>query len=102
MGIEKEISIFLQAILAGNLLLLVYMALNVFRKLIRHNLFWISLEDLLYWGFAGIYIFLRIQETSSGNIRWYFVLGLLGGSLTTYYFLGKIIRKYVAKSGKTE
>ena len=102
LGIEKEISIFLQAILAGNILYIVYLTTEVFRKLIRHTVFWTGVEDTVYWCFASIYLFLRMQQTCSGNIRWYFVLGLGMGSLISRYFLRKIGRKYIDKTKKTE
>ena len=100
LGIEKELAIFLQALLTGNILCLSYNVLNLFRKLIRHHWFWVSTEDLLFWIFASIIVFVRLQKNCSGNIRWYFVIGLLGGSLITHYFLRKIAGKYIAKSKK--
>ena len=102
LGIEKEITIFLQSILAGNLLCLVYKAVSVFRMLVKHGSFWISLEDLAFWSVATVYIFLNIQNNCSGSIRWYYILGLLGGSLMTHYFVRKIARKHIAKTKKTE
>ena len=102
LGIEKEIAIFLQAILAGNFLCLVYESIEVFRLLVKHRTFLISLEDLLFWGFVTGYVFLSIQKNCSGNIRWYYVMGLLGGSLITHYIIRKITVKYIAKFKKTE
>lgn len=101
-GIEKELAIFLQSILAGNLLYLFYLVLHLFRKLIRHSSFWISVEDLFYWMFVGVYVFLEMQKTCSGMIRWYFVVGLLGGSFITWFFIHKFVRKHIDKSKKTE
>ena len=102
LGVEKELSIFLQAILTGNFLRLIYSALEILRKIIPHSPLWVGMEDLLYWIFVSGYLFVFIQETSSGIIRWYLVMGLLGGSLVTHYFLRKIVRKYIDKSGKRE
>ncbi len=102
LGIEREVGVLFQAFLAGNMLCLVYTGLYLIRKLVKHNGFFVALGDMAYWVFAGIYIFLRIQKVCNGNIRWYFVLGLLGGSLITYRFIRKIIGKYVDKSKKRE
>ena len=102
LGVEKELSIFLQSILAGNFLRLIYCVLQVLRRLVPHRSIWISLEDLAYWIFASGYLFLLLQEISSGIIRWYFVIGLLGGSVITHYFLQKIMGKYIDKSKKRE
>ena len=100
LGIEAELSAFLQAVLAGNLLYLVYSVLRVVRRIIKHNLFWVSLEDILYWLSTGIYLFIRIYQTSSGIIRWYFVLGVLVGGGVTHYIISKIVKKYIAKKKK--
>lgn len=98
LGIGKELAIFLQALLTGNFLCLSYQVIKLFRKLVRHHWIWISAEDLMFWVFASVIVFLRLQKNCNGNIRWYFVMGLLGGSLITYYFLRKIAGKYIAKT----
>ena len=101
-GIEKELLVLIQAILTGNMLYLVYAGFSIVRNLIKHTNFFVAVEDLIYWGFVSIYIFLRLQKICNGNVRWYFVLGLLGGGLITYGFIRKIIRIYIDKSKKTE
>ena len=97
MGIGKEVADFLQAVLAGNLICLIYNTVRVFRRIWKHNLFWISVEDLIFWIFVGIFLFLRIYQTSNGTIRWYFVIGVLIGGSVTEYLIIKIIKKYIAK-----
>ena len=100
LGIEKELSVFLQAALAGNLVYLVYAAIRVFRRIVKHNLFWISFEDIVFWIGTGLYLFTRIYQTSNGSIRWYFVLGVLVGGILTHYFTCKLSKKYIDKLKK--
>lgn len=100
LGIEKEVSVFLQAVLAGNLVYLVYTAIRVLRRIVKHNLFWVSVEDFIYWIGTGLYLFIEIYETSNGTIRWYFIVGVLTGSLITHLIIQKIMKKYVAKRKK--
>ena len=100
LGIERELSVFLQAALAGNLVYLVYLVLRIFRRIVKHNLFWVSLEDILYWIGTGLYLFIRIYQTSSGSIRWYFVVGVLAGGILTHYIIYKIVKKYIDKFKK--
>lgn len=102
LGIEKEIFTFLQALLAGNLVYLSYCVLRVFRRIVRHNLFWISLEDMLFWVAVGFYLFLEIYRANNGTIRWYFVLGVLIGGFLTHRIISKITKKYIDKSKKRE
>ena len=102
LGVEKELSIFVQAIITGNFLRLIYVILEIVRGIFPHNTAWISIEDLVYWLFVSGYLFVFVQQTSSGIIRWYLVMGLLGGSAVTHYFLRKIMGKYIDKSKKRE
>lgn len=102
LGIEKELSVFLQAALAGNLVYMVYLVVRIFRRIVKHNLFWISLEDALFWIATGFYLFSEIYQTSNGTIRWYFVLGVLVGGILTHHIILKITKKYIDKSKKRE
>lgn len=102
LGIEKELSVFLQAVFAGNLVYLSYMVIRVFRRIIKHKLFWISVEDAIFWIVAGFYLFFKIYQTSNGTIRWYFVLGVLAGGILTHCIISKITKKNIDKSKKRE
>ena len=101
-GIGKELSVFVQAILSGNGVCLTYYSLRVFRRILKHNLWVIFFEDILFWVSTGIYLFVKIYKTSDGSIRWYFVVGVLVGGIITYFFMEKIMKKYVAKTKEKE
>lgn len=100
-GIANELSIFISACLLGNRFCLIYCGLRVFRRLVKHSLFWISIEDFAFWIGAGIYLFLEMYRTCTGSIRWYFVLGVLAGGLITYWLAQKLMKKVVDKTDKT-
>ena len=102
LGIGKELSVFIQAILAGNVVCLVYYSLRILRRIVKHNLLMVSIEDAIFWIWTAIHLFLRIYRASEGSIRWYFVVGVFLGGIVTYCLMEKIIKKYVAKSRKKE
>ena len=54
LGIKKEVFAFLQSLLTGNIICLVYNALRVFRRILKHPLFWVSCEDIIFWIWALI------------------------------------------------
>lgn len=81
LGIGEEISIFLQALLSGSMVFLTYCCIRIIRRLIRHSLFFISLEDMLFWMGSGLYLFVEIYQTSDGSIRWFFVIGAISGGM---------------------
>lgn len=101
-GIEKELSVFLHAALTGNIVYLIYCVIRLIRRIVRHNLIWISIEDIVYWIGMGFYLFVQIYKTSYGVIRWYFVLGVFVGGLITHAIIFKIIKKHIANSKKKE
>ena len=71
LGVEKELSVFVQAVLAGNMVYLVYSAIRVIRRLIRHNLLFVSLEDLFFWIGTGIYLFSEMYQNFSSFVNNY-------------------------------
>lgn len=94
LGIGEEVSVFLQAVLAGSTVLLAYHCIRVLRRLLRHNLFWISIEDFLFWTGTALYLFVEIYRTSDGMIRWFFVIGVGTGSLVSYGILKILVKMY--------
>lgn len=102
LGIEKELFVFLQALLCGNFVYLIYSAVNVFRQIVRHNLLWTSVEDIVYWIGTGFYLFLKIYHVTNGIIRWYFIIGTLIGAWITHRTIGKFTKKHIAKCKKRE
>ena len=87
LGIEAEA--FLRAFFTGMLLCGIYEALRIFRRLIRHHPLFVSVEDFIYWLFAGFFLFGEIFQTSSGEIRWYFVVGVAVGAVFFLLLLSK-------------
>ena len=100
LGIGREFSIFLSACLTGNFICLVYSAIRLFRRIVKHTLFWISIEDLIFWIFSSLYIFSEMFRMCNGSIRWYFVLGVFWGGILTLRFFEKT-KKIIDKSKKT-
>lgn len=103
MGIGKEMFIFLLAILAGAIVRLAYRCISCLRNVVRHTHWVIELEDLFYWGGTAIFLFVQIYYTSSGSVRWYFILGVGIGAITMSLILvgvRKLCRKIVWRRGR--
>ena len=100
-GITVELVNFIHALLTGVILMSVYLVLDILRRLIRHQMWAVNAEDVIYWGFVTIYTFVQIHYTSDGKIRAYFILGIVVGVGFMRFFtriIQKIFKKiYVSK-----
>ena len=107
LGIGAEARMFLFACFTGISILAVYGILVWFRKLVRHSAAAVGVEDLLFWLTAGAFIFRKIYETTYGEIRLFFLLGLLCGAGMGAFLYGRAaeicvkIKKSLEKNRKS-
>lgn len=97
LGIGKEAFIFLYAGLSGIVIFLSYQILRVLRRLIRHHIIVINLEDFCFWIGVSAYLFRQMYKTTYGSIRWFFILGVVCGITAANLVLclgKKIYRKF--------
>ena len=87
--IREEIIAFLVAIVSGMIVRLVYQCIECIRKICKHRSVYIEIEDFLYWIGTAIYLFVQIYHTSSGSVRWNFVLGVVIGVIISTIFIRK-------------
>ena len=80
-SIYHEIQFLLHSVILGIIITFVYGNIRVFRRVIPHNSFFISLEDLCFWIFVAIYIFLLQHRENNGVFRWFSVIGALVGMM---------------------
>lgn len=96
MQIHEELLVFLNAVITGIIIRLFYQCIAKLREIQRHRLWMIGMEDFLFWILTAAYTFVQIYQTSSGVIRWYFILGVVVGS----FFASKILVKIEIKIKK--
>lgn len=63
----------------------------------------ISLEDIVFWIGASVYIFRKMYDATYGTVRWFFVLGALcgaGAGALIFRLAGKILVKVKKKLEK--
>ena len=95
MEVKEELIIFLLAVVSGGIVRLSYRFLHCVRQIVRHNLLAIEIEDFLFWIFSALFLFVQIYHTTSGSIRWHFVLGVVFGAVISSLAL---LKKYTKKS----
>ena len=69
----------LYAFCMGIFITFVYDLLRIFRRVVSHNIFWVSVEDIAFWCFCAVEVFLLMYHVSNGTLRWFAVLGAMVG-----------------------
>ncbi len=96
-AITIEVRFFLISILCGALVLLVYDVLRILRRIIKHNYFFIAVEDLIFWVTAGIFIFVMMYRENDGIIRSFSIMGMAIGMVLYHYILSGFIVYIITK-----
>lgn len=76
---SKDTLFLLQAVGVGAAITFLYDWLRTIRKVIPHKQIAISLEDLFFWFFCAIQVFLWMYRVTNGGMRWFAVVGALVG-----------------------
>ena len=63
----------------GVFITFVYDLLRILRRVIKHNSFFVSLEDLGFWVFCALAVFALMYRMGNGSLRWFSVFGALMG-----------------------
>ena len=95
--IHHELQLGLACFLMGILLMALYDVLRIFRRVVRHNLVAVSLEDIVFWiiCMAGAFELLRVMN--HGIFRYSVVL-MAGAGMGLYYlFLGRYVVPLAAR-----
>ena len=77
--IIQEVTFFLHSVLMGIVITFFYDWFLILRKLIKHNNFWISVEDFLFWVACGLGVFYMLYRENNGILRWFTVIGAMIG-----------------------
>lgn len=101
--IINEVYFLLSSIIMGIIITFVYDFILIIRRLVRHNIFFISLEDFIFWISCAIAVFYMLYEENNGILRWFAVFGAALGMMVYKIIIGKhfvrivstIIRKQI-------
>ena len=58
--LKGELIVFLVAVITGGIVRLVYQCIGCFRQMVRHSLFAVGAEDVIFWVSAALYVFVQI------------------------------------------
>lgn len=89
--IVEQVYIFLYAILAGAVAAFFYDILRIKRRAIKTGVIIISLEDIIYWLAAAIFLFLTVYSSNSGEMRGFIFIGNIIGVMLYEALLSSLI-----------
>jgi spore cortex biosynthesis protein YabQ len=90
-AITIELQFFLLSILWGCILLLAYDVLRIFRRLIKHGMILVAVEDLIFWLLASLFIFTMIFHQNNGIIRGFSIIGMLLGIILYHFSISDVL-----------
>ncbi len=80
----------------GIVITFVYDFILIGRRVVKHSLFAISLEDLIFWLACAVSVFYMLYEENNGVLRWFAVAGAAVGMLLYKGIVGKKFVKIVS------
>ena len=86
--IIDEVYFFAGSVGMGVFITFVYDFILIGRRIVKHNLFFISLEDFVFWAACAIGVFYMLYEENNGILRWFAVLGAAFGMLLYKKMIG--------------
>lgn len=73
--IMNEVVFLLHSLVLGAVITFVYDGFLILRRLIKHTMILVSLEDMLFWICCAIFVFFMLYKENNGILRWFAVLG---------------------------
>ena len=98
--IVDEVMFLLDSFFLGAVITCVYDGFLILRRLIKHNMLFISLEDLIFWVVCAIGVFYVLYEENDGILRWFAVVGASLGMLAYKKTLSPLVIRAVSKALK--
>lgn len=92
---EYEAVLFLLSVGMGAVLCLCYELISAMRNLISHHRVAVAAEDIIYWAWAGIFVFSVIYHFNQGILRSFLFLGSLLGAWLCHHTVGPVFRRSV-------
>ena len=80
-NIINEIYFFGSCVLTGIIVIAMYDVLRIFRRVIKHGVFAVGVEDFVYWVGSSFFVFHIIYIRNDGIIRGFAILAIVLGMI---------------------
>lgn len=96
-AIGIEAMLFAVSTLCGMGLVFTYDIFRIFRRLVPHGNIWIGIEDVCYWLFCTVVVFLLLYQRNDGMMRAFCFLGIILGGVIYAFLLSRFVVKICVK-----
>ncbi len=80
-NIVDEVTFLCHSFLLGVVITFAYDGFLILRRLIKHGMLLVSLEDMIFWIACAIGVFYMLYEENNGILRWFAVFGATLGMI---------------------
>lgn len=91
--IVNQARLFVLALLTGAGLLLLYDILRIFRRVVKHRMPALAIEDMIFWLFCAFWLFGFMYRQNNGIIRGFLIFGAFCGMVLYSITLSRWIVK---------
>ncbi len=95
-SIYNELYILSEALLTGAAFTVSYDVLRIARRVVRHNIVFISIEDIVFWVACGLITFKMFYDYNGGTVRVHIMCALLLGIVLYHVSLSGILVRYIS------
>lgn len=96
-AITVELQFFLISIYWGAILLLAYDGFRILRRIVKHNSFFLALEDLIFWVVSSVLIFAMMYRENNGIIRGFSIMGMGIGMILYHSIFSETLVNCITK-----
>ena len=95
-GILMEVDFFVNSLIVGIVITFAYDWLLILRRCIRHNIVFISIEDILFWLACALGVFYVLYNENNGILRWFAVCGATIGMILYKKLVSPLFVKFTS------
>lgn len=92
-----QLALFGESCLLGAYMAAIYDVIRIFRRIIRHGIVWISVEDIGYWLVFAIVEFVLLYNENNGVPRGYVFGGTAAGVILYHFLISRYLMKAASK-----
>jgi len=89
--------LFLSTVLLGAAVGVLYDIFRVLRRVVRHSVAVVQIEDIIFWVTATVFVFYFMLVQNYGEIRPFSLIGITCGAIIYFLTLSKVILFFLSK-----